>query len=202
MLEGQGRWSAGEQAAGGLPDPAADAVTIVDVEWSLTRVRYLWCLRHEISSTPMSTRPSTRWGSMTSAATRSHMAPTVRQATRANVATVVLSERVTNHTTRSSKSAGNRAPGQANGTASVTTPCSGRRRRADPTAGGVALAAGRQRSHRRRCERRSGGRRGPPSPPGSPVLRQAVEMARERRWTGQVSSEAWAVINAAACRRE
>jgi hypothetical protein len=39
---------------------------------------------------------------------------------------------VTSHTTRSSKSVVNRAPARANGTASVTTPCSGqasRRRR-------------------------------------------------------------------------
>jgi hypothetical protein len=27
--------------------------TTLEVSWSLTRVRYLWCLRQEISSTPM-----------------------------------------------------------------------------------------------------------------------------------------------------
>src|ERR1035437_3082693 len=43
------------------------------------------------------------------------------------MATVVLSERVTNHTTRSSKSAVNRAPGRANGTFWVTTPWVGHR---------------------------------------------------------------------------
>ena len=100
--------------------------TMVDVAWSLTRVRYLWCLRQEISSTPMFTNPSNRFGSSTSAATRSHIAPTVRQATRSDKSTV------TNHTTRSSKSAVNRAPGRANGTPSATTPWVGqsnRRRR-------------------------------------------------------------------------
>ena len=71
----------------------------------------------------MSTSPSSRCGSMTSAATRLHIAATVRQATRANAATVDLSERVASHTTRSSNSDVNRAPGRANGTASVTTPC-------------------------------------------------------------------------------
>jgi len=56
----------------------------------------------------------------------------VSPVTRANAATVDLSERVTSHTTRSSKSDVNRAPGRANGTASVTTPWAGhasRRRR-------------------------------------------------------------------------
>ena len=91
-----------------------------------------WCLRQEISSTPMFTNPLSRSGSSTSAETRWHIAPTVRHATRANVATVDLSERVTSHTTRSSKSDVNRAPGRANGTPSVTTPWTGqasRRRR-------------------------------------------------------------------------
>jgi len=106
--------------------------TTVDVAWSVTNVRYLWCLRHEISSTPMFTNPLNRSGSRTSAETRWHIAPTVRHATRANVATVDLSERVTSHTTRSSKSDVNRAPRRANGTPSVTTPWTGqasRRRR-------------------------------------------------------------------------
>src|ERR1035437_8094553 len=52
-----------------------------------------WCLRQEISSTPMFTNPLNRSGSSTSAETRWHIAPTVRHATRANVATVDLSER-------------------------------------------------------------------------------------------------------------
>jgi hypothetical protein len=42
---------------------------------------------------------------------------------------VVLSVRVTNHATRSSKSAVNRAPARANGTPSTGTPCSGQRSR-------------------------------------------------------------------------
>src|SRR5664279_5188552 len=78
------------------------------------------------------TSPASLVGSSFSAATRPHIAPTVRQATRANAATVDLSDRVTSHTTRSSKSRVNRAPARANGTSSVITPCSGqasRRRR-------------------------------------------------------------------------
>jgi hypothetical protein len=55
-------------------------------------------------------------------AARSHIAPTVRHATRANAATVDLSERVVSHTTRSSKSRVNLAPGRANGTPSARTP--------------------------------------------------------------------------------
>ncbi len=80
----------------------------------------------------MSTRPTNRSGFSFCADTRWHIAPTVRQATRANVDTVVLSARVVNHTTRSSKSVVKPEPARANGTACVSTPWEGqanRRRR-------------------------------------------------------------------------
>lgn len=74
----------GEVVGDGLPH------TIVPVSWSDTRVRYRWCLRQEISSTPMSTSPDNRSGSSTSAATRSQIAPTVRHDMRAKRPTVVV----------------------------------------------------------------------------------------------------------------
>src|ERR1700694_3273420 len=70
---------------------------ILPVSWSDTRVKYRWCLRQEISSTPMSTSPHSRSGSSTSTATRSQIAPTVRHEVRAKPATVVLSVLVASH---------------------------------------------------------------------------------------------------------
>ena len=102
---------------------------ILPVSWSDTKVKYRWCVRQEISSTPMSTSPHSRSGSSTSATTRSQIAPTVRHEVRAKPATVVLSVLVTSHATRSSKSRVWPDPSRANGTPSVRTPCSGQRSR-------------------------------------------------------------------------
>lgn len=78
--------------------------TILPVSWLETSVRYLWCLRQEISSTPMLTSSLSRSGSSFSATTREHIAPTVRHVTRQNVDTVFLSHLPASQTARSSKS--------------------------------------------------------------------------------------------------
>ena len=62
------RVQGGGVLAGVAPDDLA-------VSWSETRVRYRWCFRQQISSTPMSTSPHSRSGSSPSPTTRSQIAP-------------------------------------------------------------------------------------------------------------------------------
>src|SRR5665647_3900010 len=95
-----------------------------------TKVTYEWPLRHDTSSTPMTNRLSSRWGSSPSTMTRSMIRPVVSQSIRTRRRRAVLSMVVASHPTRSSKSRVKREPARANGTPWVSTPWVGQARRA------------------------------------------------------------------------
>ena len=77
---------------------------------------YEWPLRQDTSSTPMTNRLSSRWGSSPSTMTRSMIRPVVSQSIRTSRLSAVLSMVVASHPTRSSKSRVKREPARANGT--------------------------------------------------------------------------------------
>ena len=123
--------------------------------WSTTNVKYLWCLRQEISLMPTPNRPSRRWSSSCGRhhpfAGPSHGPPRhpAQPGDRGSCPSAVASQ-----ASRSSRSRVRLAPGRAKGTASTTTPWSGQRRRRRVARTSVARYPGRGGARERR--RRAG----------------------------------------------